>query len=378
MQIARIAQAMVSVTIVLFTLASYGSTTLAGLAAFFSTFPGLMVSPVAGALLDRHGRARLVVLDYIVALALLALIGILSLMGSLPAWLMIVIAAFASLTAPLSATGLRSLFPLIVPSHLWERINAIDSTGYIIATIFGPPIAGLLVSVWGGAVAFIVIGLCFGVAALVVGRPPDPAVQTTSNGRLLNDAWQGLIYTWRNPTLRGLGVSLSVLNLVSGTLNIVVPLIILQRLGFDETVVGLVIAMHGVAGIGSAFFFGRQDTRNRERTMLVVPMFGTSIAVVLLLLKSNLAMLALVMIITGLLNGPLDIALFTVRQRRTERGWTGRAFAVSMSFNALGIPIGSAIAGVIAARSVEAAIALGVVTSVISGVLAAVMIPANE
>src|SRR5689334_17539442 len=69
MQIARISGAMVSVTLVLFTLDAYQSTRLAGIATFCWIFPGLLVSPIAGALLDRHGRTKLVVLDYCVALA---------------------------------------------------------------------------------------------------------------------------------------------------------------------------------------------------------------------------------------------------------------------------------------------------------------------
>jgi MFS family permease len=374
MQIARIGQSMLSVAIVLFTLASYHSTALAGLAAFFSMFPGLMVSPIAGALLDRHGRTRLVVLDYLVALGALALIGILAMAGLLPAWLMIAITGVASLTFPLSATGLRSLFPLIVPTHLWERINAIDSAGYIIAALLGPALAGILVSVWGGAVTFIVIGFIFGAAAMVIGRTPDPAARVASNGPLLVDAWQGLIYTWRHPTLRALGLSISVLNLVTGAFPIIVPLVVLERLRLNETVVGFVLAVQGLAGIASSFFFGRIDSRNRERTMLALPMFGIGITVAALLLQSNLLVLVMVMFITGLLNGPLDIALFTVRQRRTDRNWMGRAFAVSMSFNALGIPVGSAVTGILAARSVELAVGLGVVTSLIAGVLA-LMVP---
>ena len=63
MQIARIGQSMVSVAIVLFTLTSYHSAALAGAATFFIIFPGLLVSPLAGALLDRHGRTRLVAFD---------------------------------------------------------------------------------------------------------------------------------------------------------------------------------------------------------------------------------------------------------------------------------------------------------------------------
>src|SRR5215472_17550689 len=132
MQIARISQSMVGVTIVLFTLKTYNSAALSGIATFFSIFPGLLLSPIAGALLDRHGRTRLVALDYVIALLCLTAIGTLALLDVLPGWLLVVIAGIASLTAPLSATGLRSLFPMIVPRHLWERVNAVDSSGYVI------------------------------------------------------------------------------------------------------------------------------------------------------------------------------------------------------------------------------------------------------
>ena len=375
MQIARIGQSMMSVTIVLFALATYRSPAIAGVATFFAIFPGLLVSPIAGALLDRHGRTRLVVLDYLIALGSLTLLGVLALAGSLPPWLLIAIAAVSSLTTPLSGTGLRSLFPLIVPPRLWERLNAFDSAGFVIATVIGPPLAAGLVAVWGGAVTFIVIGLTFGVAAMVVAGAPDPPGQNSGSGSLLVDAWLGLVYTWRNPTLRGLGFSLSLLNIGAGAFTIVVPLIVLERLRLGETVVGLVFAVQGLAGVVSAVFFGRMDSRNRERIMLAVPMVGTGIAAAMLLCSSNLAVLTLVLALTGFLNGPLDIALFTLRQRRTDPAWTGRAFAVSMSFNYVGIPIGSAIAGVVATRSIEAAVAIGVATSLIAGVLAVMMIP---
>jgi MFS family permease len=174
MQIARIVQSMVSVTIVLFTLKAYNSVALSGIATFFSIFPGLLLSPIAGALLDRHGRTRLVALDYFIAMVCLSAIGILALLGTLPGWLLVVIVGIASLTAPLSATGVRSLFPLIVPRHLWERVNAMDSTGYVVATIVGPSLAGGLVAVLGGALTFIAIGLSYGVAAIVIARAPEP------------------------------------------------------------------------------------------------------------------------------------------------------------------------------------------------------------
>ena len=39
-------------------------------------FEGLLIAPIAGALLDRHGRVRLMIVDYVVALASLLLIGV--------------------------------------------------------------------------------------------------------------------------------------------------------------------------------------------------------------------------------------------------------------------------------------------------------------
>jgi hypothetical protein len=46
-----------------------------------------------------------------------------------------------------------------------------------------------------------------------------------------------------------------------------------------------------------------------------------------------------------------------------------------MSFNYLGVPIGSVIAGWLATSSIDAAIALGVVSCLAAGVIAAVTIP---
>src|SRR5262249_49421610 len=79
--LARIAQSMVSIALVLFTLTEYQSPSLAGAVTLASILPGLLVSPIAGALLDRQGRMRLIVLDYTVAMASMALIAVLSVGG---------------------------------------------------------------------------------------------------------------------------------------------------------------------------------------------------------------------------------------------------------------------------------------------------------
>jgi len=385
MQLSRIAQSMVGVALVLFTLNEYHSPALTGAVTFASVLPGLIVAPVAGVLLDRHGRTRLVILDYVVALIAMAAIGGLALGHALSIPVLFGITIVSSLTAILSQTGLRSLFPLLVPERLWERVNAIDSNGYLVATIIGPPVAAGLVSIVGGPATLILIGLLFGAAAIAMIGAPDPDTRTATRGSLLVDAWDGIRYTWRNRTLRGLGFSISLLNLSGGMVTIVVPLIILDRLHAPEVAVGLVFAASGVSGMVAALIAGRIDSRGREWSLLVLPMGGIAVADLFLLggnhagdVVTGLLLVGFGLALGGLLNGPMDIGLFTIRQRRTDPAWMGRAFAVSMAFNFTGYPIGAALAGAIAAVSIDAAIVVGAVASVLAGVLAAVMIPRRE
>lgn len=377
MQAARIAQSMTGLALVLFSLDRYHSPEIAGIVTFAGIAPGLVVSPIAGALLDRHGRTRLITLDFVIGAASLVLIGLLALADALPAWLLVLIAALSALTGPLSNVGLRSLFPLMAPRHLWERLNAVDSNGYVVAQIIGPPVAAILVSVAGGAWAVIAIGLSYGIAAAIVAGVADPETQTSSTGSLLRDAWDGLVYTFRNPTLRGLGFSITTLNLAGGISTIVIPLIVLQRLGLDQAAVGIVYAVQGVFGLVAGFVAGRMETHGRERNLIVVPMFLWAGATALLYPAAGLPLVIVAMAAMGLINGPMDVAMFTVRQRRTDPAWIGRAFAVSMSFNFAGFPIGSVIGGLLAAQSLELAIGVAVVACVGSGIIAAAMIPAR-
>jgi len=384
MQIARIAQSMVAIALVLFTLAEYGSPILAGVVTLASTLPGLLVSPIAGALLDRHGRMHLVRLDYVVALIALAMIATLSIVHALPPWLLILIAAVSSLTAILSVTGLRSLFPIIVPEHLWERANAIDSNGYVIATIIGPPLSATLVTIAGGPVALLATAVAFGLAAVAMIGIPEPDTEISTTGRLLRDSLDGLRYAWRNPTIRGLAFSISSLNVAGGITTIAIPLIVITRLGLEEALVGVIFAISGLAGMGAALAFGRLDTRGREWPLLVYPMVVVAPATALLLVPAavtgldpvvGVGLLAAWALVIGFASGPLDIALFTIRQRRVDPAWTGRAFAVSMAFNFIGYPIGAAVGGALAEESLPLAIVPAIIAAVAGLVFAAALVP---
>ncbi|HUQ42467.1 MAG TPA: MFS transporter [Candidatus Limnocylindrales bacterium] len=370
MILARIAGQMVSLVLVLFALDHYASAAVAGAATFLSIAPGLLASPIAGALLDRHGRTRLMVLDYALGGLCLWLIAALATADALPVPLLLVIVSINALTGPLSNTGVRTLFPILVPKELWERANAVDSNGYVMASIFGPALAGVLVASFGAPAALAVTGALFAVAALVTTRIHDPAVLTES-GPLLADAWRGVMYVARHPTLNALALSISVANIGWGLFFIALPVLVLQRLGGDAAYVGNLFALLGLSAFAAVFFMGRVSTRGRERMFFAIAMLGQAFAFAIALFSGGHAeLVALAMLVLGLAAGPFDVTLFTVRQRRTDPAWMGRAFAVSMALNFAGFPIGSAIGGALVPISLEVAIVVAILAQVTAAILA--------
>ena len=374
----RTAAQMASLQLVLFVLARFHSPQLAGLTITASIVPGLLLSPVAGAVLDRGARVPLIVLDYIVGGSALLLIVVLGEAGGLAPWSLVLIAALQSLTAPLSNSGTRSLFPTIVPRALWDRANAVDSGGYVAASVIGPGLGGAVIAVVGTTWALAAPALLsFAAAALVVGMKVTVPPSVLPTAGILRDAREGLLYVVRHRGLRALAVTVSVFNIAGGMLIVATPVLVLTRLHSSSAEVGALFAVMGGTGIVAGMVTGRFDSEGRERAMLAAGCLATALAMVVLVFANSLALAAVGMAIAGVANGPLDIALFSLRQRVTDPAWFGRAFAVSMSLNFTGIPVGSAVAGPIVARSVGAGFVMGAVFAGVAALLPLVMLPAG-
>src|SRR5204862_52165 len=104
------------------------------------------------------------------------------------------------------------------------------------------------------------------------------------------------------------------------------------------------------------------------------PEVGLSITAALSM-TGNVWLAAAAAVFVGVCNGPADIALFSMRQRRTDPAWYGRAFAVSMSLNFAGTPLGSAISGPLIQVGLTFAIAVSAGFLLLAAVLVPLVIP---
>jgi MFS family permease len=374
----RMGGGMLAIALILFVLSRYHSPQLAGVTAFLAIFPGLVVSPVAGALLDRRGRVRFIMLDYLVATVAVVLIAGLSARHALPEPLLLAIVGVSSLTTPLSSTGLRSLFPIVAPRELWERANALDSSGYLVASLVGAPLAGGLVGFLGPEWALVCTGGLFAIAALVIFGLHDPSQKSSTGLSILGDAWSGLVYVARNASLRGLAITLSTFNVGFGILEIAIPVLVLTRLHQGPAAVGFLWGLLGVGGLAATLVSGQIRTEGRERQLMLGSILVQAAALVVLPFAQAYWVVAVVMVVSGVSSGPFDISMFTLRQRRTNPAWFGRAFAVSMSLNFVGTPIGSALAGPLIGHSLNVALWAAVAFALAAGVFPFLTIPHSD
>jgi MFS family permease len=363
--------------LVLFVLQRYGSASLAGISVFLAIAPGVIVSPLAGALLDRYGRVRLMVSDYVAsAVALAGIVVLANVHAPLPAILALVV--FSSLMNPLGTSGSRSLFPLVIPPHLWDRANAMDSMFYMVTTVLGPPLAGAIVAFYSPEAAIAATAVVFVAgAATLVGVRDVPSDRADRVG-LLAEARAGVVYVLRNQALRGLAVGMSVVNLGQGILIVALPVKVLEGGYGGVQVVGVLWSLMGLSGIASGLLAGRLGSVGRERPMLVGGILGIGAGIGAIATASSLGGLVVGVFLVGIGGAVMDVALFSLRQRVTDPAWFGRAFAVSMHLNYSGIPVGSALSGPLLAISTPVALAAAVAFAIAAAGLTFVMVPSSE
>ena len=378
--LSRLASRMFVLVIVLYVLDRFDSPVLAGWVAFASMAPGLVVSPLAGALLDRLGAAKAIALDMAASTLLLLALAAADIAGLVTAPLLLGFVALYSLTSPLGTAGIRVLIPRLVPKESLDLANALDTSSYALINVAGPAVAGVLFGLAGSQATMLLIVLLYAAASISL----VPLVRRTSSAlgtagkSLVRDAWAGVVYVLRHVSLRSLAISYALFQASWGVLVVAVPVVVVRELGVGalaDSVVGGLWAAAGLAGGLGALYAGHLRTIGRERQFIAVGTLATAVAIYPVSASFGLAGLAVGLVLVGFLEGPVDVGVLSLRQRRTDPAWLGRVLAVSMSFNMSGLPVGSAIGGILIVHSAPLTFAVAALASALAALVAWTLVP---
>ena len=344
--VARVADEMFFVAVVLLVLDQTGSAALAGATVAAMTLPSFVSGPVLGAWLDLTGRRRaLIVVDRVVMTG--CVVGIVLVAGSGPDLLLPLLALVAGITFPLSFGGFQSLIPVLVPEELLPPANALEAASINGAVVAGPALAGGIAAAWGAPAAVLAEAALTVVAlGLILVMPALDGQPARSDRSLGETVRAGLRHVVAVPILRGVTVTGTLGLLSLGLLTIAFPFFAVEELGADKSAAGyLWAAFAGGAALGA--LVGLMPLQRRFPPERIVVGAAAALGSLMLLwpLASSLPVALILIAVAGLADGPGLAATYSVRQGSTPRSLHGQVFTTAASLKVGAFAVGAAIAG---------------------------------
>jgi MFS family permease len=321
-----------------------GGASAVGIAGLVRLLPAAIVAPFAASFGDRFRRERF--------LLTMSLVGSLALGASAAAAYadaVVLVFAFAALFG-LACTLIRPTLQALLPSlaRTPEELiasNAATSTIESLGTLFGPLIAGVLVSIAN-------VGLVFalGAGALLVGAAflarveVEGGIDLAAAAAAEGGAWRVLAAGFRTiaraPRPRLVVFLIVAQTFVRGCLNVLIVVAAFQVFDAGGEAVGYMTAAIGVGGLIGAV--GALTLGGRRLAVT----FGLSLAfwgVPIMLLASwpNLVPAILLLAVVGAANSVEDVAVFTLLQRIVPNEILTRVLGVLWALAMGGVAVGS-------------------------------------
>jgi MFS family permease len=220
------------------------ATVLGGMTTAF-TVPFLLLTPLAGTLVDRYNRKLMMMVSDIAAgLGTLAIL-ILYLTGSLETWHFYVVNAVIGIGTSFHWPAYSAAVTTMVPKEHYGRANGMMSFVETGPGIAAPMLAGVLLPLIGleGILLIDLGALLLALATLGTVHIPQPARTVEGQagaGSLWKEAAYGFQYILKRSSLLGFVVIVFLSNLFCGFCNAVGMPLILARTGNDSLVLGSV------------------------------------------------------------------------------------------------------------------------------------------
>jgi MFS family permease len=317
-----------------------GNTAPLLLTAFFNELPAMLGSSLAGVLVDRWERRRVIILADIgqAAGSLLLMVSFLS--GSFQIWHLYLVALIQGIFTVFQQPAAEAATTMLVPEAHRERANGVKQMAFPLAGVVAPVLAGLGYVLVGitGIIAIDLATFLVAVVAIYLVRIPHPKPTEeglAAQGGLWQEMLGGLRYLQRRRSLLGFVLYLTLINfLLNGPLELAIPYLI--AITKDETVMG---GLMGVMSLGALTGAGIIAMWGGMRPRMPLLLFGLLLTGAMFLIYGAARTPLILGISSFLLMLPLPIsfALFTsILQVKTPPDMQGRVFAMISQLGYLG------------------------------------------
>ena len=231
-----------------------GQATALALMAFFGFAPGIILTPFAGAIVDRSNRKLMMMMsDLGAGFATLFMLA-LSLSGHLVIWHIYAASAFAAAAESFQFPAYSAAISTMVEKKHYARTSAMLALAGNASMIFAP-ILGAAFYAFIHLDGIFLIDICtlfFAVSLLAlvyIPQPPPSAEGEASKGSLWSETLFGFRYIKQRPSLLGLQLVFFFGNFLAEIGFVLLAPMILARTSNDEAALATVMSAFGIGGV---------------------------------------------------------------------------------------------------------------------------------
>jgi MFS family permease len=311
--------------------------------------PMLFFSLPAGVVADRYSKRMILLASQGITVASSLLMAILVISGAIHIWQMAVISFFQGTAFAFQVPARQSFITeLVSTDHLLNAI-ALNSAGFNVCRVVGPPLAGWLIGFpWinvGGV--YILMMVLYALVIPGLRKIPDRrhTVERTAKG--WESLVQGISYIWGSPVLLALLV-LSVAPIILGMpFQAMMPVFAKRIFSVGPAGLGMLMMANGVGAIIGSIAIASMSSPKRPGIVQLVlgALFGLTLAIFAF---SNSFYLALAMLlVVGIASSSYLALNSTLLMGRSDQRYHGRVMSVYMlAFSTL--PLGNMAMGLFA------------------------------
>jgi hypothetical protein len=330
-----------------------GSATSLALIQVFYITPFLLITPIAGVLVDRHNRkTMMMVSDLVAGLATISIL-LLQFFGVLEVWHLYVTAIFQGLGNAFQWPAYSAAISTMIPKEQYGRANGLMSLIDAGPGVIAPLLAGSLLPIIGLSGILSLDVSTFILAVLILARVhiPQP-VQTgegaQAQGNIFREAAFGFRYIFARPSLLGLQLVFFFGNLCIGIAFTVLAPMILLRTGHNSVSLGFVQSAGAIGGVVGGVAMSAWGGFKRRVHGVLAGWIVSSFFLALFGLGTRLpiwiSMLALSAMLAPLINGSNQ----AIWQTKVAPDVQGRVFSARRLIAWLTNPLSPLIAGTLA------------------------------
>jgi MFS family permease len=311
--------------------------------------PQLIGNIVAGNILDRVDRRRVLIGVQITYITMMAILMTLVIAGTVQYWHLAGISIITGVAVGFDWPARLSLVPSLVNRERLQSAIALNASAFNSARILGPTLGGWLIATLGLAVCFgFTLGAAVPYAVVLLGLALVRPQQQKPHGNALAMMKEGYGYIWRHARIRSL-MSVEIVPIALGMSYVTLaPAVASDILDVGSRGLGYMLGSVGVGSlIGSLLVAWLSNTRRRGMMVIAgVGTFGTLFIVYSL--SSTMFVTLPIMFLMGLTTALYSTTKETLIQTLVDDGHRGRVMAANSMFWSF-TPIGAVLAGALAA-----------------------------